>query len=186
LGAKPWGSFEAWSRLVANVVRWLGLTDPQETRLELEATADTTKSALVAMLEGWARLSTSDGLTAKGAISALYPSDRLQLQGPPDGYDELREAIESLCSPTPGKPPSPSKLGYQLRHFRRRIVGGRMLDCIVDRKGVARWRVVNAGHAGNAGHVSNPIVRSVSANFIYREEKVPGMAGIPGVEGGGK
>jgi len=183
-GAKPWGSFEAWSRLVANAVRWIGMADPQATRLELEATADTTKSALVAMLEGWARLAPAEGLTAKGAISALYSSERLRGQAPPDEFDDLREAIEALCPPAPGKPPSPAKLGYQLRHFRRRIIGGRMLDSIADRTGVARWRVVTAGHAGHAGHVSNPFVGSVSDNYIYREGNIACIPGIPCSEGG--
>lgn len=165
---KPWGSFEGWSRLIAHAVVWVGMADPQATRVELESSSDTRKAALVALLLGWERLA-PHGLSARSAVEALYPAERLKGQMPPDGYEDLREAIEGLVPTQPGRQPSPTKLAYVLRQSKRRPIGGRMFDSIDDRRGIAQWRVISArasksassrpesaGDAGDAGHVPNP------------------------------
>ena len=66
-------------------------------------------------------------MSAKAAIAALYSRDRLQGYAQPDGFDELREAIEVLVPTRPGWPPNARKLGNQLRGFKDRIVGGSRL-----------------------------------------------------------
>jgi hypothetical protein len=144
-GLKQWGSFEQWSRLIPHVLVWAGLPDPMSTRQEFEDTADSTKQALIALQSGWQRLdvaSGGNGLTAKQAIGVLYPARRES--DAPDGYDALRDAIEELTDAIPGRPPSPTKLGCQLRKARRRVIGGRKFDTVPNRSGVAVWRVLGA------------------------------------------
>jgi hypothetical protein len=144
---KSWGSFEAWSRLIANAVTWIGMHDPQATRVELEDGADATKTALTVLMDGWARLDQeAAGLTAKAVVDALYPSRREE--GPPDGYADLREAIETLCPTVPGKPPNSQKLTYVLRAARRRVIRGRMFDAVDGHAGVKRWRVLAFAEKG--------------------------------------
>jgi hypothetical protein len=151
-GARPWGSFEAWSRLIPNVVAWVGLPDPTTTRQDFESSADGTKRALTALLDGWARLDPGEGLTAKAAITALYPSTPHESR-PPDGFDSLREAIEELVPTQPGKSPSPAQLSYQLRKNRHRVIGGRYLESQIAHGGVCRWRVVTQVNRGGSGGV---------------------------------
>ena len=138
--SKSWGSFESWSKLIANAVTWVGMQDPQATRIDLEDGADATKGALTTLLAGWARLDADGkGLTAKAAVDALYPQRRGD--GPPDGFDDMREAVETLCPQPPGKEPSAQKLTYVLRSARRRVIGGRMFDAVEGHAGVKRWVV---------------------------------------------
>lgn len=139
--AKAWGSFESWSKLVANVVRWVELQDPQNTRADLEEHGDSIREALVVLMSGWSRLDPdSNGLTAKKVIGALYPLTRPL---DPDGLDDLREAVETLCPCSPGKPPTSSRLGQVLKAQRRRVIGGKMFETVGGAPGkVKRWRVV--------------------------------------------
>jgi hypothetical protein len=156
VGCKPWGSFEGWSRLIAHAVVWVGLPDPQTTRTELEDVADTRKGALAALLLGWRDLQAGhpEGLTVKRALELLYPAPTSL-----DRWGELREAIESLAPLAPGgKAPSAAKLGYHLRHFRRRVVGGRMFDAAAGHGGVLRWRVVLAVAGGDGGDGGDDLV----------------------------
>jgi hypothetical protein len=181
MGARLWGSFEGWSRLVPNAVLWVGLPDPMATRRALEQSADTSKLALVALLDGWARLDPGDGLTAKGAITALYASR--SESGAPDGFDDLRDAIEELCPTFAGRPPTPAQLGYQLRKNRHRVIGGRHFDSAAAHGGVLRWRVVRVKMAagGDGGDGGNPDTRSGEEwmNDPSREADIATIAPVP-------
>ncbi|HZO16913.1 MAG TPA: hypothetical protein VFB62_26735 [Polyangiaceae bacterium] len=137
---KLWGSFEDWSKKIAATCVWLGLPDPQVTRIELEAAGDTTKAALSTILAFWPRLF-PDGSTIKNAIQLLYPKVDRAEQRAPDGWDPLREALEEIASSMPGRPPGARQLGYEFRRAKKRVVGGRMLDCIADRTKTSTWVV---------------------------------------------
>ena len=152
MGCKPWGSFEAWSQLIANCVVWVGGTDPQQTRLQLEAEEDMGRQALHALLRGWKQmqdvcgLAPHEGLCIGPVLRSLYPASTREPRPPePPGYAELRDAIEALVPPLgPGKPPSAQKLGMHIHHARHRIVGGLMFVRVgVDQAG-AKWRVRSA------------------------------------------
>lgn len=148
---KPWGSFEAWSRVVAAAVVFAGLPDPQLGRVR--SSDDPAKAALAALYAAWPRLA-PDGITAKRAIEALYPP-RAQNEPPPhDGFEDLREAIDILCMPLPGRPPSAGRLGNVLRRNHRRVIAGARLDHGgVAHGGAARWIVRDAasGDTGDSG-----------------------------------
>ncbi len=84
----------------------------------------------------------SKGITARGIVDVMWPTDRLKGNpGPPDGFDDARETIEAMTRTPSGRKPEAGKLGYVLRKWRRRVVGDRRLVVAPDRTGVARWGV---------------------------------------------
>ncbi|MCL2776815.1 MAG: hypothetical protein FWD73_02340 [Polyangiaceae bacterium] len=180
-GVKPWGSFESWSAVVASAVAFVDMPNPQSTREGLSSSADTKKIAIRGLVDGWARLSsgTPKGITAKEVIERLYTPERLRGHADPDGFDDMREAIETLVPTKPGMPPNHGKLGAQLRSIRRQIIGGRLIDGAPDRNGVMRWSVRTAGDAGHAGDVPTPESRNGSDKFRYTEGNIPCNPGIP-------
>ncbi len=183
-GVRSWGSFESWSAVVAAAVAFVDLPDPQATREGLSSAADATKLAVRALLDGWARLTKDvpEGLTAKRAIEVLYPPERLRGHANPDGYDDMREAIETLVPTKPGMPPSHVKLGAKLRAMKRRVIGGRMVDGEPDRKGAIRWRVVGADHADHADHVPTHRAENGSDKSEHGVTNTLGNLGILGAE----
>ncbi len=150
-GVKLWGSFEAWSKVVAAACVWVGLPDPQATRVELEEGADPLKAALGAVLKQWPKLFPG-GASLREAIDRLYPRLERGEDRRPDEWDGLRNAVETFAPPIPGRSPDPKRLGNALRSYRKRVVSGLYLDCHIDRRGVAQWRVL--GLQGVAGSFS--------------------------------
>ena len=174
----PLGSFEAWAQLVAGSLLWLEAADPIEAIAdEREEGADPHQMAHATLLENWNRLEkhprailrwTSNGIAARAAIDALYPQG---VAGVGDELDDLREALEVLAPPPPGRPPTVTKLGYALRHLRDRPANKQKLVGKPDRNSVTTWRVVparvqggchktpstaeTAGDAGDAGDDSS-------------------------------
>ena len=166
-GCRTWGSFEAWSSMIPPAIVFAGGADPMQTRPATTGEEDTEKRTLTAIIEGLTRLdSEGRGLTAKTMLDVLYTVDRLRGAAPPDGYDALREAIDALTSTPPGKAPSSHKLGNKLRAFRRRVIGGCLLDCSLDEHTkVSRWRVIRGGAAGTACTAgTNPTSRTQDAD----------------------
>lgn len=152
-GCRVWGSFEEWSAIVPPAIVFAGGADPMLARVARDGVDDTETTALRVILSEWPRLS-EDGITARAAIDALYPQGREQRTAP-DGFDDLRESIESIVPTGQGRPPSSTRLGSQLRKFRGRVVGGQRLEGKPDRRGVIVWAVRPAGDAGDAGDVLN-------------------------------
>lgn len=156
MGTGTWGSFEAWAELIPPALVHAGAANPLEARPLTQGREDAEKAALAALLTGWARLS-KEGITVRDAIGSLYSRDYLRGESIPDGFDGLREAIEYFAPTRPGSPPSTAKLGYALRRFRRRVVGGQRFDSRNTRTGVLAWFVEGgdegAGDAGDEGHV---------------------------------
>jgi hypothetical protein len=133
----PWGSYEGWSEVVRAAVVFAGLPDPGGTRLALQTQADRDAAALAAFMAAMERLDPHRrGVTAADLIDAAR-----QAAGGPEA--ELRAAVEELCGKLDGR-----ALGCRLRHFRRRTVGGRVLDQAgTDRTHAARWVVRPVGPA---------------------------------------
>ena len=53
---------------------------------------------------------------------------------------EMRAAVEELCEKLDGR-----SLGLKFRHFKRRNIGGRMIDVASAAHGSNRWTIVSAG-----------------------------------------
>lgn len=144
-GLRPWGSFEAWAALVPNAIAWAGGADVMACRPEVSGTVEPEKAALLAVLEFWPRLAGEAGTTAKRAVEALYPTDRARGGPmPPDGFEDLRDALESVTNAKPGLPPTPVSVGKFLQRVCGRVVSGKRLARRNDRLGLATWRVENS------------------------------------------
>lgn len=146
MGCARWGGFESWSRLIPQALRWVGADDPMGARRGLSGDEDAERVAMNGIIDGWRRLCQEhghgmNGMTVKQVLTVLYPSKR---EGPPDGFDDLREALESVAETKPGFPPSPRRVGETLRKYRARPLGGRRLVTTGATVGALRWRVVTA------------------------------------------
>lgn len=127
-GVRPWGSFEAWSELVAACVAWLDLPDPMLARATVDPSLDEGKTQLAIVLDGLARLSPDKRpLSVRAILDALYPSGDPR-DREPDGFDALRDALEAAArAPRPGQRPDSARVGRWLRKHKGRVVGGRRL-----------------------------------------------------------
>ncbi|HXX68437.1 MAG TPA: bifunctional DNA primase/polymerase, partial [Polyangiaceae bacterium] len=143
MGCARWGSFEAWSRFIPHAIVFAGGVDPMLARPTHERDLDDEARAIATVLEFLPRLDANDtGLSSKTIVSSLYPIDRFRAEAPPDGFDDLREAIEALCPTKPGTAPDTVSLGNKFRSFKGRNVGGRKLVSVEGRGHTVRWRVV--------------------------------------------
>jgi putative DNA primase/helicase len=137
--------FEEWAALVASAVMLVSGIDLNQCRPSAgTADDDPDTSALRIVLAHWDRLAPG-GTTAKRALDALYPLDRLRGNlCEPDGFDDLREAIQSVVTTRPGNRPDSVRLGGRLKSWRKRIIGDSFLDVTPteDRTGAKVWRVV--------------------------------------------
>ena len=135
-GVKRWGSFESWSELIPACIVFAGGADPMLSRPTRENNISDETSAHIVILRELFRLS-PDGLTAADIIRHLYPAPGND--APPDGWNNLREAIEVWAPTRPGQTPDHRALGRRLRAAKGRILNG--------------WRIVAAqgGHAGARG-----------------------------------
>jgi hypothetical protein len=144
VGLKPWGSFEGWSILVRNAIVWCGLADPGETRAELDE-VDADSNVLSDLISGWEDLpngSGARGCTIAQALEAL----RDDAEG--KRFTRLRSALGELCPHPPGQLPTARKVGYALRRFHGRVVGGRKLQMRVVH-GNRLWFVQQVGSASS-------------------------------------
>ncbi|HMR11739.1 MAG TPA: hypothetical protein PKA88_38420, partial [Polyangiaceae bacterium] len=127
--------------MVPTAIVWAGGADVMGCRVA-EDEDDTSKRALITILNDWPRLTGPEGMTAKAAVDALYPVARLRGEALPDSYDDLREAIGLLVPTLAGKAPNYVRLGYVLRGFRGRVVGDKRLKSEGQKRGASLWSVV--------------------------------------------
>lgn len=164
-GVRNLGGFERWSQIVASACAWCGAGDPCATQAGLATMGDATRSQLEPLFAGLARLTHFEALSAKGILSKLYPAP-----ASPDGYEELREAIESVATPSGKATPTAVKLGQALRVHRGRIIGGRTL--IADRTRLSttlHWRIVVPGQPVDAPPVPEaaPVVPELPDPVLF-------------------
>jgi hypothetical protein len=136
----------SWGR-PENALEVAGGSDVMGCRPTVAGTEDGETAALRGVLTHWPRLA-PDGATLRTAVGALWTRERIRGESlPPDGFDDLREALEALAPPRPGMAPDAHKLGNALRRSVGRIVGGRKLVSRAGHGGVAVWRVLNRGES---------------------------------------
>lgn len=147
MGLKPWGSFEAWSTLIPRAILFAGGADVLQARMGSGDAADVDPDmmALSTLLESLPRLAT-DGrpIRARDIVDALWPGGHLpRADEPPDGFDDLRDALEQLTRCPAGRAPGSRHVGEMLRRHRGRWLGGRRLigDTGAGHGKVAHWRV---------------------------------------------
>lgn len=115
----PWGSFEGWSDTIRQIVVWLDLPDPAETRKEFRARADREADSLIDLLSGIETIDQGDGLLASEIVERCEAKDV--------GTAELRRALVELCGTKAGKLDTRA-VGRKLASLRERIIDGRWLD----------------------------------------------------------
>jgi hypothetical protein len=94
------------------------------------------------LVAGWdllCRAKSADGLSLSSAIKALYPAP--SKDDPPDGFDDLREAIAELTNAKGHFAPDTRKLGYALRKIKGRPFDGKRLVTVGVSEGSARWGI---------------------------------------------
>ena len=144
----PLGSFEAWARLVAGALVWLGEADPLGAVADERAGGvDLARAALGTLVQRWNDLATATkaklrwkdrGIGVKAALDALYPGGN-PAEG--DDLDELREALGVPTVLPAGKVPGARQVAAVLARSRGRVVDGRKLLGEPDRTGLMVWRV---------------------------------------------
>lgn len=145
-----WGSFEAWTEVVAAAIVWAGGSNVLETRPSVRGSHDPESVALLSILEHWRKLQESplappgaaEGLSTRAAIQILYP-DRMQ-HGPPDPkLDVLREAFEALAPHKSGRGVDANWLSRRFRRLADRWRNDRRLTAATaaDHGGSIRWTV---------------------------------------------
>jgi hypothetical protein len=144
-----WGGFEAWAALIPHALVWAGAADPMGARRGLEGDDDPVRVASSALVDGWAsmcsRMSWLLGANVRQALALLYPSRHPNEPTEPDGYDPLREALETLTGAKPGVTPGARQVGEALRRQKGRPFGGRKLIAEQVKSEGARWRVIGSG-----------------------------------------
>lgn len=140
-GLAGWGSFEQWRDLIASAIVWAGGADVMRTRPTIAGEDDSDTAALRRIVELWPMIA-PEGATVRTVVSSLYPTLMRGEQRSPDGFDELRDALETLSPPRrPGDAPDTSRLGRALARYRRRVVGSKYLDHVGSHAGIATWKV---------------------------------------------
>lgn len=144
MGCGPWGSFEAWSTLIPRAILFAGGTNVLDARMgSTESTdMDPDVAALSTLLDSFPRLSDRP-IRARDVVDALYPGGRQPAPDePPDGFDDLRDALEHLTRCPVGRVPGSRQAGEAFRRLRGRWLGGRRLagSTSTDDR-IVRWRV---------------------------------------------
>jgi hypothetical protein len=131
-GLKPWGSFEAWARLVRDCVFWVTDGVDLDTRATLSSTADTSRMALSQLLT-----------SIQECFPGLFTADQVlkrTLPGKDDYHAGLAEALEALNVNPKGL--STRSVGRILARCRRTVASGLYLEqSPAHANGSALWRV---------------------------------------------
>lgn len=148
------GSFEAWSRIVPQVLVWLGLPNPLEA-CTADAAQNAARGSLLALAIAWEdaeRIVGRKGITVQEALRAAYPDPpkgAAKAMLSPAAAAALREAealadrFENALEETTPRDVK-KKLPYALRSAHGRILDeqGRRFDGRPDRTRMMHWSVV--------------------------------------------
>ncbi|MFO0580529.1 MAG: hypothetical protein U1A78_41690 [Polyangia bacterium] len=145
--AAPWGTFESWSELVRSALIWAGEPDPYEAAATHDQSSDGAVEALGEVLRGWQRLCASlkaEDITTAEALSALQgeQEQRRMSAAYRSEHEPLIQALCELCETT--RLPDGDRLGYTLRRYKRRPVGGLMLEAVMRRQKRTAWKVTES------------------------------------------
>jgi hypothetical protein len=183
MGLKTFGSFEAWTELVAQALVFAGAGNVLLTRQEIQAKGDPARLALGTLLAGWEKLDGDGvGLSAKDILERLYDKGESSdgsygdfVRSVDDPLGPVRDAVELLCPQRGGNPrPTAHSFGNLLRRSRDRIVGGRVLRGELDRNGVTLWKVAETVPASPSGVRGLRVHAGTSPTFAREGEVVNG------------
>lgn len=138
-GHIPFGSFEAWDRLVRRPLLWLGYPDPLGGAEALRD-ADPDLETMRAFFGSWLDI---PRLAGPQTVSDIIKAGMEVMPGGERSCPDLHDALQLVCS----EKVNSRRLGYWLRAHRDRIVDGMQLQRIGEdgHAKVATWRVVKCG-----------------------------------------
>jgi 5S rRNA maturation endonuclease (ribonuclease M5) len=134
-------SFQAWSRIIPGAILFAGGENVLQAIGTYERAGTDEHAALATFLRELPRLSLVP-ISARDILSALYPAPRKDEA--PDGWDQMRAAIETLAPPRGMHQPEPLRFGNALRARKGQVVSGQQLVSPEEsRNKVALWYVAN-------------------------------------------
>lgn len=148
------GSFEAWSRIIPGAIMYCGgpnVIDAWSESSEGASGGDEMSAAHGVILSAWP----FDAPCKASDVIARVFKDEYEIatgKAAPDGFEDLREAIRTLCK-CPTAQVKASVLGAALAKVREKIRSGMMLMREVRSGGIAWWHV-----KGRKPHAATPIV----------------------------
>lgn len=152
---RPFGSYESWSSIVRNAVRWVGLPDPLGDENDVPMLTDPSSESLARLLEGLEQVQSSKGLLARDVVELLAAQGAQTKQS----HRSIQDALADLSPSGSGKALTAVEIGTIFRTQIERIVNGRWLARMPQKSpdGV-RWKVMNRqaearddGHDGDDG-----------------------------------
>lgn len=136
-GAPLWGSFEPWSQLIGNVIRWVGMPCALDARASRADDADPSRIAVAAVMRAMRSILDASGersLPARDFLRHVYEDDE---------YADVRESMDLVANGRSGKPPSALQLSGAFRRHRGRVIDGHRIVPVTLDSGTktARWTV---------------------------------------------
>jgi putative DNA primase/helicase len=149
--AKPdagsWGSFEAWSALVPAAILYAGGPNVLELRQRGGAVDNGEGAAHAALMRAWPTKVFPKGVRAVELLKYASFQEEKEIEAgklPPDGLDDLRNALREITQTPDGRMPSSTTVGHALRALRGKWREGRkVVSAAPHRTGVATWQVEN-------------------------------------------
>lgn len=171
--AGSWGSFEAWSALVPSAILYACGPNVLELRQRGGAVDNGEGAAHAALMRAWPTEVFPKGAKAGALLKYASFQEEKDIEAgklPPDGLDELRNAIRELTQTPDGRAPSSTTLGFALRGLRGKWREGRKLDGKPDtHSGIVMWRVQKREQAPSLPSVSESTDGGIDppANPVY-------------------
>jgi hypothetical protein len=116
------GGFEGWNALVRRALIWAGEADPLAGQHALALNNDTATDPLRNLLEAWSACYGAEAKTFRQA--KLDIEQWAQTQGPPNQWNDLKDAICAYDPYAKGGAFDPEKVGNTVRVFKGRVVNG--------------------------------------------------------------
>lgn len=151
MGCSRWGSFEEWSRLIPNAIRFAGGADPMLARPESEEEVNPELQSIRCFLTRMYKEMGAEDFRLSSVIELLYRLERKRdengSQHDTDGMQDVRDAIETIVGRRGMKyegklaVPDPVELGRRLASFKGRVISNLRLSSRTGGGGVMRWRI---------------------------------------------
>jgi|SRR5579872_1050236 len=131
---KQFGRFEEWSDWVRSSIVWLGMSDPCESRKDIESN-DPIRILISSFFTAWYEIFGSRPVKIKELKDMSFNTD-----ANPETSETLREAISELAADNKGNINSRS-LARKLALYKNRIENGFCLEQSGKHQGTSLWRV---------------------------------------------
>lgn len=178
---EPWGSYEAVTAIARAPLACIGLRDAVAARSEWADRSDPRRAAIRTIVAEWPAVAESgdlEGLTSREIVELIGDDKtRKDLTVPPPWVAAMADLL--------GGRPTARTVGYRLRSYRDRVMGGRYLTSEPDRRGCQAWIVRisentgdGAGDKGHHQHITSTITGSSSPQPERPGSETPVMQGI--------